>query len=84
MEGNNENEGGFPKGLIFGILIGAGVAWLSGTRSGQKVVQKLKAKLDEAFLEGGETIDDEDLEIGIESEQHPSSPFHRFFKKYKL
>lgn len=51
MNSDKSNEGdGFYKGLVYGALLGVGLAWFINTKEGKKLKKQINAKSEE-FLD---------------------------------
>jgi len=82
----NEHEGHFYKGLFFGLLIGAGMAWFLNSESGKELVKTARKKVDEALAaEPGLEDYDEDMveppQSKAESNPTQGKTSRRFFQK---
>lgn len=72
---NKDNpEGGFYKGLFYGVVLGLGLVWFLGTKEGKKVKTELLSKGEDLLNEvkKHDYIDsDEDESAGVDL-----PPFH--------
>jgi len=50
----NHQEGHFYKGLFYGVVLGLGLAWFFGTKSGQKLKHELLSKGEEIINQAEE------------------------------
>lgn len=53
----NNDDAGFYKGLVYGALIGVGLAWFLGTKEGKRVKKQISNKSEEFIDKAKEKID---------------------------
>jgi hypothetical protein len=85
---SGESEGHFYKGLFFGAILGVGLVWFFGTKSGKELIKTARKRIDEAIsMEPG--MEDYEEELASEPptpDVQPESTFsakHRKFFKNK-
>ena len=68
----NNNDDGFYKGLVYGALIGVGLAWFLGTKEGKKVKKQISDKSEEFIDKAKEKVDAALEDNFIENDQTSS------------
>lgn len=61
----NNNDNGFSKGLIYGLVLGVGIAWLFGTKEGKKLKNEILEKGESVITSAKEQVNeaiDEDFQ----------------------
>ena len=53
----DHNDGGFHKGLFYGILLGVGLVWFLGTKEGKKIKEEVFSKGEDLLAQASETIE---------------------------
>lgn len=53
----NHNDGGFHKGLFYGMLLGIGVVWFLGTKEGKKIKEEILSGGEDFLNKASETIE---------------------------
>ena len=84
----NNGDGGFYKGLVYGALLGLGIAWFLGTKEGKKIKREISEKGEEFIEKAKESIDEAWGEDFVEVNQgvpnvneKSESPPNRFFEE---
>lgn len=86
-QNKNHEDGGFYKGLFFGLLLGVGLIWFMGTKEGKRLKEQMNEKGEDFVEKAKESIDEALSENFAENEQgqaeHPKeeSPPQRLFEK---
>lgn len=87
-QNNNHEDGGFYKGLFFGLLLGVGLIWFLGTKEGKKLKEQVSERGEEFVEKAKESIDEALSEDFVENEQGTrvehhgeESPPQRLFEK---
>lgn len=86
---SNNEEGGFYKGLFFGLLVGVGLVWFSGTKEGKKIKEDLTEKGEEFVDKARESLDKalsedfvgDEQNSSFENHPHQESPPQRYFNE---
>ncbi len=53
----SHNDGGFHKGLFYGMILGVGLVWFLGTKEGKKVKEELLDRGENFLNQAGVTIE---------------------------
>lgn len=89
---NHESSEGFFKGMMIGVLLGAGLLWFFNTESGRRTKKQLQNESNEWLNKARKLVEDLDSEdemdeeylASIPSESVPATPApkkRRFFKR---
>ena len=84
---HSEGEGHFYKGLFFGAILGVGLVWFLGTRSGKELIKTARKRIDEVIsMEPGmEDYEGEEASEPAVSDVEPEATFSekpkRLFKR---
>ena len=84
---SGESEGHFYKGLFFGVILGVGLVWFFGTKSGKELIKTARKRIDEAIsMEPGmEDYEEEEASEPLTPDVEPESTFsakpRRLFKR---
>lgn len=54
---SDNNDGGFHKGLFYGVLLGIGLVWFLGTKEGKKVKEEVLSAGEDLLGQASETIE---------------------------
>ena len=84
----NNGDGGFYKGLVYGALLGLGIAWFLGTKEGKNINREIAEKGEEFIEKAKESINESLEEDFVEVNQgapkvneKSESPPSRFFEE---